>query len=130
MDFKERFSNFRDSGSPGKKEQLLYLSLNRQMENGKERGYSEKELADVLTKCIALGLPLKDYLEAMRGMVLEMLMQIIRAHFQENTASELYASLTNLAQLTAYDPQNFLLRALKLLEKFSYINCLHRLCRM
>ena len=84
-------------GAQGQKEQLSYLSLSRQVQSGKERGYSEKELVDGLIKCIVPGLPLKDYLEAMREMGLETLMKIIRAHYQEKNASELYVSLANLA---------------------------------
>ena len=107
-------------GAQGQKEQLSYLSLSRQVESGKERGYSEKELVDGLIKCILPGIPLKDYLEAMREMGLETLMKIIRAHYQEKNASELYASLANLAQSPTEDPQNFLLRALNLREKIIF----------
>eukprot|EP00794_Sanderia_malayensis_P012536 gene12536-13822_t len=107
-------------GAQGQKEQLSYLSLSRQVESGKERGYSEKEVVEGLIKCIAPGLPLKDYLEAMREMGLETLMKIIRAHYQEKNASELYASLANLAQSPTEEPQNFLLRALNLREKIIF----------
>ena len=107
-------------GAQGQKEQLSYLSLSRQVQSGKERGYSEKELVDGLIKCIVPGLPLKDYLEAMREMGLETLMKIIRAHYQEKNASELYASLANLAQSPTEEPQNFLLRALNLREKIIF----------
>ena len=90
------------------------------MESCKERGYSEKELVDGLIKCILPGIPLKDYFEAMREMGLETLMKLIRAHYQEKNASELYASLSNLAQSPTEDPQNFLLRGLNLREKIIF----------
>ena len=48
---------------------------------------------------------------------LETINKILRAHFQEKNASELYASLTNLVQNANEEPQNFLLRALNLREK-------------
>ena len=79
-----------------------------------------KELVDGLIKCIVPGLPLKDYLEAMREMGLETIMKIVRAHYQEKNASELYANLANLAQSPAEEPQNFLLRALNLREKIIF----------
>ena len=85
----------------GQKDQLSYFSLSRQIQSGKERGYSEKELVDGLIKCIVPGLPLKDYLEAMREMGLETIMKIVRAHYQEKNVSELYVSLANLAQSPA-----------------------------
>ena len=118
--FKRDFRIVGTVGAQGQKDQLSYLSLSRQVQSGKERGYSEKELVDGLIKCIAPGLPLKDYLEAMREMGLETIMKIIRAHYQEKNASELYASLANLAQSPTEEPQNFLLRALNLREKIIF----------
>ena len=118
--FKRDFRIVGTVGAQGQKDQLSYLSLSRQVQSGKERGYSEKELVDGLIKCIVPGLPLKDYLEAMREMGLETIMKIIRAHYQEKNASELYASLANLAQSPTEEPQNFLLRALNLREKIIF----------
>ena len=48
---------------------------------------------------------------------METINKILRAHFQEKNASELYTSLTNLVQNTNEEPQNFLLHALNLREK-------------
>ena len=118
--FKRDFRIVGTVGAQGQKDQLSYFSLSRQIQSGKERGYSENELVDGLIKCIVPGLPLKDYLEAMREMGLETIMKIVRAHYQEKNASELYASLANLAQSPAEEPQNFLLRALNLREKIIF----------
>lgn len=104
-------------GSQGSRDQLSFISLSRQIENGKEKGYSDKEIIEAIIKCIAPGLPLKDYLEARRETGLPTVVKIIRAHYQEKNASELYASLSNLVQTSNEEPQNFLLRALNLREK-------------
>ena len=104
-------------GPQGQKENLSYMSLNRQIEEGLKRGYEEKEVIDGIIKCISSSLPLKDYIEAMRESGLETINKILRAHFQEKNASELYTSLTNLVQNANEEPQNFLLRALNLREK-------------
>ena len=104
-------------GPQGQKENLSFMSLNRQIEEGLKRGYDEKEVIDGIIKCISSSLPLKDYIEAMRESGLETINKILRAHFQEKNASELYASLTNLVQNANEEPQNFLLRALNLREK-------------
>ena len=104
-------------GPQGMKENLSFMSLNRQIEEGLKRGYEEKEVIDGIIKCISSSLPLKDYIEAMRESGLETINKILRAHFQEKNASELYASLTNLVQNANEEPQNFLLRALNLREK-------------
>ena len=104
-------------GPQGMKENLSFMSLNRQIEEGLKRGYEEKEVIDGIIKCISSSLSLKDYIEAMRESGLETINKILRAHFQEKNASELYASLTNLVQNANEEPQNFLLRALNLREK-------------
>ena len=104
-------------GPQAMKENLSFMSLSRQIEEGLKRGYEEKEVIDGIIKCISSSLPLKDYIEAMRESGLETINKILRAHFQEKNASELYASLTNLVQNANEEPQNFLLRALNLREK-------------
>ena len=104
-------------GPQGQKENLSFMSLNRQIEGGLKRGNEEKEVIDGIIKCISSSLPLKDYIEAMRESGLETINKILRAHFQEKNASELYTSLTNLVQNTNEEPQNFLLHALNLREK-------------
>ena len=50
----------------GQKDQLSFMSLNRQIEDGLQRGYSEREVIDAVIKCISPSLPLGDYIEAMR----------------------------------------------------------------
>lgn len=53
----------------------------------------------------------------MRESGLQTINKLLRAHFQEKNASELYTSLTNLVQSPNEEPQHFLLRALNLREK-------------
>ena len=53
-------------GPQGIKENLSFMSLNRQIEEGLKRGYEEKEVIDGIIKCISSSLPLKDHIEAMR----------------------------------------------------------------
>lgn len=104
-------------GPQGQKDNLSLMSLNRQIEEGLKKGYEEKEVIDGIIRCISSSLPLKDYIEAMRESGLETIKKILRAHFQEKNASELYTSLTSLVQSTNEEPQNFLLRAMNLREK-------------
>ena len=107
-------------GSQGSRDQLSFISLSRQIETGKEKGYADKEIIEAIIKCIAPGLPLKDYLDAMRETGLPTVIKIIWAHYQEKNASELCASLSNLIQKPNEEPQNFLLRALNLREKILF----------
>ena len=101
----------------GQKDSLSLISLNRQIEEGLNKGYEEKEVIDGIIRCIPSHLPLKDYIEAMRESGLETINNILRAHFQEKNSSELCTSLTGLVQSTSEEPQNFLLRAMNLREK-------------
>ena len=115
--------DFRITGmvSPqGQKDQLSFMSLNRQVEDGLKRGYSEREVIDAIIKCISPSLPLRDYIEAMREIGIESILKILRAHFQEKNASELYSALSNLVQSPTEEPQNFLMRALNLREKIIF----------
>ena len=104
----------------------VYLQKEKQkrdleaIESGKEKGYSDREIIDAIIKSIAPGLPLKDYLEAMRETGLPTVIKIIRANYQEKNASELYASLSSLLQTPNEEPKNFLLRALNLREKILF----------
>ena len=74
----------------GQKDQLSFISLNRQIEDGLQRGYSVREVIDAVIKCISPSLPLRDYIEAMRETGIDAILKILRAHFQEKNASELY----------------------------------------
>ena len=76
-------------GPQGQKENLSFMSVNRQIEEGLKRGNEEKEVIDGIIKCISSSLPLKDYIEAMRESGMETINKILRAYFQEKNASEL-----------------------------------------
>ena len=112
--------DFRIAGAvapQGQKDQLSFMSLNRQIEDGIQRGYSEREVIDAVIKCISPSLPLRDYIEAMRETGIDAILKILRAHFHETNASELYSTLANLAQSPSEEPQNFLMRTFNLREK-------------
>ena len=107
-------------GAPNSKDALSYISLTKQIDSAKQKGYEDPEIFDALIKAISPGLHLRTYLEAMREAGLETVMKIIRAHFQEKSAAELFGSQANLVQSPTEDPQNFLLRALNLREKIVF----------
>ena len=59
-------------------------------------------------------LSIRGYLaiEALQGVTLSKVKQIMRAHFKEMNSTDLYQSQVNMAQLPDEDPQEFLMRAL------------------
>ena len=106
--------------APGQKDQVSFISLNRQIEAALAKGYTVREIVDAVIRSISPILPLRSYLEAISEINLPTLCRIIRAHYQEKNSSELYAELANLVQSPNEEPQTFLIRALNLREKVIY----------
>lgn len=101
----------------GEKDKLSYVGLMRQIESGTAKGYKEAEIIEAVIRCINSSTKLKSYLEIMKDITLQKLCQILRVHYQEKSASELYKELTTLAQGPKESAQDFLLRALSLRER-------------
>ena len=108
--------------TPGQKDQVSYIHLNRQIEAALEKGYSICEIVDAVIQSISPSLLLHSYLEAISELTQPTLCRIIRAHYQEKYSSELYVELANLAQISTEKPQTFLIRALNLRGKTIYIS--------
>lgn len=111
-------------GEPGQKDRLSFSSLARQIESGLDKGYPEQEIIDAVIRSITPGLQLRSYLEGKAGLTLPTLRRILRSHYQEKNATELYKQLTTEGQRSKETPQNFLIRALDLRQKNSV--CLTR----
>ena len=79
--FKREFKFNGTIGAPNSKDALSYISLTRQIDSAKQKGYEDPEIFDALIKAISPGLQSRTYLEAMRETGLETVMKIIRAHF-------------------------------------------------
>lgn len=66
------------------------------------------------------GLQLRSYLEGKENLTLPALRRILRSHYQERSATELYKQLTAEAQSSKETPQNFLIRAMDLRQKILF----------
>ena len=104
-------------GDPGQKDKLGYQALISQIESGLAKGYSDKEVVSAVVRAVQPGLQLRSYLENMTDLTLPRLRKILRFHFHEKNATELYQLLTNIAQQPNEDPQSFLMRALTIRQK-------------
>ena len=104
-------------GDPGQKDKLGYQALISQIESGLAKGYSDKEVVSAVVRAVQPGLQLRCYLENMTDLTLLRLRKIIRFHFHEKNATELYQLLTNIAQQPNEDAQSFLMRALTIRQK-------------
>lgn len=80
-------------GEPGQKDRLTFSSLARQIENGLSKDYPESEIVDAVIRAIVPGLQLRSYLEGKSDLSLPTLRRILRSHYQERSATELYKQI-------------------------------------
>ena len=92
-------------GQPSQKDKLGYQALMSHIEMGKD---------------MQPGMQLRSYLESVSGLTLPKLRKILRFHFHEKNATELYQALTNMTQQPNDVPQAFLMRALTIRQKIIY----------
>ena len=107
-------------GEPGQKDKLTFSSLAHQIEQGINKGFPEIEIVDAVIRAIAPGLQLRSYLEGKNNLTLPTLRRILRSHYQEKGATDLYKQLTSEVQNSKETPQNFLIRALDLRQKILF----------
>lgn len=98
-------------GEPGKKDRLTFSSLARQIENGLSKGYPESEIVAAVIRA---------NLEGKSDLSLPTLRRILRSHYQEKSATELYKQLTTEVQVNKETPQNFLIRVMDLRQKILF----------
>ena len=118
--FRREFKIQGQIGEPGQKDKLTYQSLISQIESGLKKGYTESEVVTAVIRSIQAGLQLRSYLEGLTGLSLPKLRKILRFHFQEKSATELYQLLANISQMPKEDPQSFLIRALTIRQKIVF----------
>ena len=99
---------------------MTYQFLISQIETGLKKGYTQSKVVTAVIRSIQAGLQLRSYLERLSGLTLPKLGKILRFHFQEKSATELYQLLANISQLPKEDPQAFLIRALKTRQKIVF----------
>ena len=107
-------------GEPGQKDKLAYQSLISQIEIGLGKGSTEEEVTNAVVRSIQAGLQLRSYLESLGSLTLARLRKILRFHFQEKSATELYQLLTNISQAPKESPQEFLIRELTIRQKIVF----------
>ena len=104
------------------KDGLSFVSLARQIESGVKAGYKEGEIVEAVIRAVSPSLKLRSYLEMIQDLSLSRLRQIIKAHFKQKSATELYQELSVLRQETNESPQDFLVRALNLKQQIIFVS--------
>ena len=80
------------------------MSLVRHLETAVIKKYTETEIIEAVLKAIQPGSNIRSYLECRTDVDLPPMNQVIRAHYKENNATELYQELSNAAQSAREDP--------------------------
>ena len=112
--FKKELKFTGQIGSPKDTSKLSFSSLAHQIENAKKKNYSDQENCEATIKAISPGLNLRSYLEGKTDLTLPQLCRILRAHFSERDATELYAELSNAVQHSSESVQNFVVRLMEI----------------
>ena len=96
---------------------LSYVSLLKQVEEGKDKGYSDKGIVNVVIKAVIPGLYLQNVKETNDNLTLDRLIKFFQSHFLERNTSDLSRHLTSLTQGNRNLPLNLFYRAMSLRQK-------------
>ena len=107
-------------GKPGQTEKLTFVSLMHQIDSGLKRGYKESEIVDAVIRAISPHSSVRSYVETLSDLSLAKLRRILRVHYREKDASEVYQQLATVCQQGNESLQQFLLRALDLRKKVNF----------
>ena len=104
-------------GNAGQKDKLSYSSLSYQIQNGKDRGFSEKEICSAVIRAISPGNTLRTYFESREKLSLKSLMKVLRSHFKEKDATAIFTEMSNATQLGSENELEFCMRVMGLRQK-------------
>ena len=85
-------------GEADQKDKLSFVSLLKQIEKGKDKSYSDKEIVNAVIKAITPGLYLRNILETTDNLALDRLMKFLQLHFVERNMLDLSQHLISLTQ--------------------------------
>ena len=94
-------------GPESQKDRLSFVSLTRQVESAKAKGHTESEVIEAVIRAISPTLKLRSYVKTMEGLTLKKLLQILKAHYKQKSAAELYHELTILCQEPKESAEDF-----------------------
>ena len=92
-------------GELNQKDRLSFTSLNHQMEAALVRGYNEAEVIEAVVRAINPGLRFRSYLENLPHLTLPTLRMILKTHFQEKDATEIYQELSQISKAKVKAPR-------------------------
>ena len=93
------------------------MSLIRLIEVGFDRGSAEGEVVNAKIYSIAPGLQIRSYLDGSGQISLARLRKILKSHYKEGGATDLYQELLTMSQEPKKDPVNCLICAMDCRQK-------------
>ena len=93
-------------GGEEQNDRLSFVSLIHQINAGLEKGCKKREIIDAVIRAISPSLKLRSYLETMKELTLAKLRQMLRAHYKQESGTELYRELTIMCQSPKETPLN------------------------
>ena len=117
---KREFKSSGQTRESGQTEKLTFVSLTHQIDSGLKRGYAHSDIIDAIIHSISPHSNLRSYIEMLPDLTLAKLRKILRLHYRERTASELYQELSIVCQNAKESPQQCLLHALGLHNKVQF----------
>ena len=94
----------------GQTENLTFVSLMHQIDSGLKRGYKESEIVDAVIRAISPHSSLRSYVETLCDLSLAKVRRILRVHYREKAASEVYQNA-----------QQYASKAMSLLSNFYFL---------
>ena len=104
-------------GEAGHKDILSDISLLKQIEEGKDKSYSDKEIVNAVIKAITPELYLRNVLETIDNVTLDRLMKFLQSHFVDRNSLVLSQHLTSLTQGQQESATKFICRTMSLRQK-------------
>ena len=109
--------NFKIRGAIEEADQKVkpsYVSSIKQIVEGKDKDYSDKEIVNPVIKAITPGLYLPNVLETTDNLTLDQVMKFLQSHFVERNTLDLSQHLTSLTQGQQEPATHFIYRAMSL----------------
>jgi len=99
------------------KNNINYTNLCSQINDAKQSGYKDPEIARAVKKAVTPSSHLRTYFDTDDKITLSKIMTMIRDYFREKTSNELFTELGTLCQTPLETPTDFLIRAFQLRQK-------------
>ena len=108
------------TNTKGEKSYLSYISLIHQLESGQRLKYNDEEIIAGVIRAMAPGLRIRTVIETLANLKLPRLRLVLRSHFNEKAASELFHELSNCVQHDTEEADEILMRAYELRQKLLF----------